>query len=602
MNIIVIMELQRPATPVAAQVADLFAPGMTVPNHDPQLPTPQPYVPPGNVRRNFKSYFSWVSSRAIASVDSILEEGLHSQQSQELPSTAAVQQQTPESRVDNEPGGFTHSNGSTNHVRSLGLPQWLSSGGNQSKLRNPTLKLLFKKHFKFSRSQYPSILIPAQDVNGHPLESRPSQTVDVCASEENGHIEPPITCTGAITAPEEATVQDTHALSTITNNEPIASTHVEVRATQQEANKKIRAVNSPELYSPEMGVYVGHPEKLRPPEPLRSRCHQMIRTRLIFELGAVLEALPLSKAESTVYPELCWSGGKIVGNSSVELIPTLWIRCGSKECQKAVASAAQDLSYLRRYTIRVTTHSPRPASSGARQNRLSDHIVDATGDEILPIDSPETLTWWRSFRVEVQAFHLNDFSACGLKMRFINSTGEKYNCTLGGLVQVNGEIFGLTTAHAMCDAYSETHDADSSGSLRYELRSNASWLPATLISARHGRKDDFQTLQMAQKRSSGNISNSDFALVRLDLQLPRTINRYRVPPVRDVTVQSISEDLEPKSVKLLCSSSDIRAGVLLQDEAFILDKWGCWETRRIRLEKPLGKACKVNVSLIRLND
>jgi hypothetical protein len=216
--------------------------------------------------------------------------------------------------------------------------------------------------------------------------------------------------------------------------------------------------------------------------------------------------------------------------------------------------------------------------------------------------------------IRVQSLSLNQDSACGLEITIREASGIEYMCRLGGMVRVNDVVLGLTTAHAIrkpcldnalnknisdneplfiLDSLCKGHENT------VEARSNFSafataWSPTTLWLAGYG----------ALPSSSGQISSHssitldedmcDFALLQIDFgnhQRPRNTYRNELP---EQHVEQHPDEMKGRAVDVVCSYNDVRSGWLLPGERVIASDIGCWKTRKIQLQKPLGKIMRAS--------
>jgi hypothetical protein len=391
--------------------------------------------------------------------------------------------------------------------------------------------------------------------------------------------------------------------------------------TTGETDIILESIDSTNLYSREPGVYVGKSDILSSPDALEAEWRHVIRPRLVRNLMTVIGALPpsLSRAESTIEPELCMSGTICSGRPTIVLRPTIWIRCGSKACRKAVERAMADLNHMGQFPVYITQHAPRPAGAAQRPIKLSgstDLLPEDLPDAILPVDStpqtgsPVAEDWVQvvgnsTLRIRVQPMLEND-SACGLQVHLHTSTETIYRCTIGGMVLLGDELFGLTTAHAIWDCASYVGDdtdgsSDTTKHLIYGPQFSkldtsfndmpaaycSSWIAATLCAASYGSASSGANLK--------NLVDRDFALLRLELpQGQSVVNRYWTSDGAHV-VRDITHDLGGRNVKVVCSPHHVVEARLLEGERIIIDGGGCWQTRKIRLDQPLGM-CSAGVS------
>lgn len=132
----------------------------------------------------------------------------------------------------------------------------------------------------------------------------------------------------------------------------------------------ILPVDSSSIYcwSAESKTYIGKIKDIPVPEPLEMEWVNVVRVQLLEDLHRVTQSLPrsLPKQKTTIMPELCMVGEAKSPTDFVELKPTVWIRCGSRRCKKAVSEAVKDLRYLHVFSkgrVHVHRRAPRLASS-----------------------------------------------------------------------------------------------------------------------------------------------------------------------------------------------------------------------------------------------
>jgi hypothetical protein len=386
-----------------------------------------------------------------------------------------------------------------------------------------------------------------------------------------------------------------------------------LRSAGQESHTVLEPIGSGKLFSPEKGVYVGKLMELPPPERLQEEWRLTIRPQLLQNLMMVIVSLPkaLPREQTIIEPEFYMSGIHTQGHPAVSLRPTIWIRCGSDSCRKAVQKAAADLSRVNQYRVHVTLHAPRRSSSSKQAplglaRGTTSSSTDMI-DQISPVDpvqpGPTTSTDIDSVEIWVNSLHGNHQSACGLLVKLSGPTGTSRHCTLGGLLMLNDTILGLTTAHGIYDSGHEvsessrqTRDYEAKRWGKHFLRSNNRSLvfprvSATLWAMRFG-KSQYQsnsTTPWSTSRSVGACH--DFALLKLQPQVDVSARNAYLNSGSYVDINTTSRDMSARAVKLVCSAEDVKPGHLLDGEAVILDKVGYWETKKIQLEAPLSKSC-----------
>jgi hypothetical protein len=300
------------------------------------------------------------------------------------------------------------------------------------------------------------------------------------------------------------------------------------------------------------------------------------------------------------------SGQLRPGLQNVVLRPTIWIRCGSSKCREAVQRAVADLQYTRQFPVHITQHAPRPAGwkRDFEEPGSSRHDGKTLPDQLPVLDDRG-----QDLVIQVQALSSNHNSACGLRIHIRDTNGVQYVCRLGGLICFNDIVLGLTTAHAILEprlentenpnseCYEPYFSFDSHNGSSPEIVQNYpadltlpdnGWMSAALWAARYGSSPDSSVAESSQSSATLNENMYDFALLWIMLgsdMLPQ--NRYWNSWFSQ-SVDELSRDLSGREVSIVCSFNDVRRGQLLDGERTIVDDTGCWETRKLQLQQPLG--------------
>jgi hypothetical protein len=179
------------------------------------------------------------------------------------------------------------------------------------------------------------------------------------------------------------------------------------------------------------GLYIGLLSRHQPPTEVR----EWFDDNRVCEM---LKAHVKRKNKSTVYLTaivLCMAG-KLDG-VEVMLTPTIWISGGDKKSKSSIKSSISNLSYLNRFLGRFQMREPH---------------VTVSGPEILSGVRVSSGAGVHTF--EIQAADESLDSVCGTSARFTmeaasdGSTFKSYT-TIGGLILVDGDLFAITTAHAI---------------------------------------------------------------------------------------------------------------------------------------------------------
>jgi hypothetical protein len=648
MNTVFLMEVHRVAQS-SAQVTDLFRPECTVPTTDPGVRLSQPRPNPRRRRREkvLKSV-PWTSLRSSTLTQNTLDAG------QDRQATGA------RNHVDGALREDRRVEESDDRIVSVHQPQQMQSEHNQPTSRapsqsssNPTIlekfttktsmiRLLFWKRVKPQQitpavvSEPPSHelativssvgnLAPALVVAGDdtPTLTSASHVPTEVNSAANSEPSVPHPDLSQISSQPLETGQGQLAVASVTHDSGVGLEVPDIQTMNSGADVVLESINSTKLYSPEQDIVVGKLYELPPPEQALTEWRHEVRPQLIKNLMTVITSLPpsFSRAETTIEPELCMSGTIMQGHQSVALTPTIWIRCGSKTCQKAVQRAIADLSHVKRFPVHVTLHAPRPASGGSAPINLSgasEMPAPENADQIAPARSKQptraarrgvaSLSTQTPLKIRVQSFAGAQRSACGLRVEFSAPDGTCYTCTLGGLVMLNNAVFGLTTAHTICDyaahiarpfQISRLHnskstrekdeDSDDGISAEPPRRSARSSLFATLFAAKFGKLCFPPRTATPNPMAPGLDLNHDFALLQLHPQQSQNARNAYVSSQGYTVIDRTSGDLTGRAVHLVCSSKNVVFGHLLDGDCVLFDKEGSWQTRKIQLSSPLGK-------------
>jgi hypothetical protein len=647
------------------QATDLLGPDFTVPITDPKIHLSQPRTDSDRRAKKFLKSIPRISLRPVRSADSAPEvirsksrsnkTRNGSRQPQPESSNGFVPHQTNQ-LAPGDTCATTHES-----LQSNSAPQEL----NQDEVRTPKLRLLFWK--KIKPQKVPHITesaIPQENAGTTATDTRIHPAIVITdantypVATETNHMDDCVTVlspapsirsqattashditamSGALPAnvalPVEwapslhsSSVQDqitpapvaSEPCSPVTKT-PEAGQANEVTEDDSSQTKETETVNvdinSTKVYSPEKGYFVGKLYELPPPEILQLHWRQTIRPQLVRNLRAVIASLPqsMTTSETTIEPELIMCGVSFDGYSTVTLAPTIWIRCGSNKCRKAVQQAVTDLSVVQQIPVHVTLQPPRQASAGQAPEFLFRVTRPDLVDEILPVDPPgrstraapvssipsyTQLPAENSLGIRVQSLVDNQRSACGLRVQLSSPKGARYTCTLGGLVLLDDAVVGLTTGHAIFDEplATKAYNPNSTNPSSHDLRNNDTSyesrikfpVPASLRAARFG--SFYFPPRPESAHASSNNDNHDFALLQLHAdRIEVARNTYRTSQGHQ-TIDTISRDLTARAVQVVCSSEDVKPGQLIDGDCVIIDKTGYWETRKIQLETPLGKS------------
>jgi hypothetical protein len=629
------------------QATDLLGPDFAVPTSDPGRHPSQPRADSAHLTKRLLKFIPRISLRQVSSADSTSEVGRAKSRSKKSYNKPQYLQSRNNARV------LAHQTNQAaledtcvprhGNVQSNSAPQELD----QDEVRIPMLKLLFLKMIRSQkvphiagsslRQENAVSIVPTTvahpDVVSTEDDTRPVATDPGPMVSATTVIAPPIeqalnvhsSSVKAQISPTPVTLPTEFRSPVMTTSETAQSGKAVQDRTAQTRDHKIDTVDeeigSTKMYSPEQGIFVGKLYELPPREDLQLEWRQKIRPQLVKNLMTVIASLPqsLTRSETTIEPELIMSGSSFHGRSAVTLMPTIWIRCGSKQCRKAVQQAVADLSHVQQFPVHVTLHAPRPAGAGQAPESLSRATDPSLVDEILPVEADSStrsitvtnvpdhtpLPTRNPLSIRVQSLIGNQRSACGLRVQFSSSNGENYTCTLGGLVLLDNVVVGLTTAHAIFDYESDpdvfspkkVHDSHSTKHSGQDMRNNEPStqsrikfsVPASLRAANFGNFYFPSRPASAHVASPKNEDNHDFALLQLHPERSETARNIYQTSHGYQPIDTISRDLTAKAVRVVCSSEDVKSGQLIEGDCVLIDKAGYWETKKIQLETPLGK-------------
>ncbi|KAK7180774.1 hypothetical protein PSPO01_13216 [Paraphaeosphaeria sporulosa] len=358
---------------------------------------------------------------------------------------------------------------------------------------------------------------------------------------------------------------------------------------------------------------VGRTRKITCPQPLLIQWEKDILPRLMKDLAAVSSwSLP----DETFEAELRMAGYVTKKDTTVELKPTVCIRCTSKTCRKEFEKAVKDLDYLVSFCsggVEVRLGAPHLAATEAEALPLT-----AGAQKELPIQEENNINQVRM----IQPWIDGD-SACGLKLKIsttVNDTDIESISTIGGLIKVDGKIYGLTTAHGMiappklpvsrpyssCSSQVSTSESDSESELDDPMDLNHTRAKKAIATVHMpGQWNDLsfdglacfcgQTQPFAPADDKLASNDADFALIELGLSSERLLfNSYEIHGEREAHIDSniYSKTAIPGQVFLLLDNnpnSPPMKGYLLQGSANLRNKNGVFFTQKIELDRRLPK-------------
>jgi hypothetical protein len=201
---------------------------------------------------------------------------------------------------------------------------------------------------------------------------------------------------------------------------------------------------------------------------------------------------------------------------------------------------------------------------------------------------------------------------------------QRFCCTIGGLVSIDGTVWGLTTAHSLLGAYDsygsqgshDSHDSDAVNThwgpaytseitnvtLSHELSYSGvpSHAPTSDITTPWKEKSSAKLgIACYSQRCLGPLDynerrpdGTDFALIKFDRSNSNLDNTYRITDQRvspaECKIDHLSAELNSGVVSILCSPDDVRTGYLLGGSALFMDRTSVFTSMKIQLDAPLG--------------
>ena len=404
-------------------------------------------------------------------------------------------------------------------------------------------------------------------------------------------------------------------------------------------------------------IYVGKLKEMPPPRALEKEWIER-RRQLLNDLSPVINSLPrsLSDAQTRCEPELCMAGDASDKSGTVQLKPTVWIRCGSPKCKKAVRQAVKDLSYIHVFSsgpVRVHLNAPWPAAI-TTCNGFDEVFSSAIKEPVSETQAsesqrhsfnriPPSFEGRASLRIRIML--PENSSACGMRARITsiqNSRLQQHNCVIGGLIRVDGIVYGLTTGHSIFDSLlpnsSEdtsdlSDDGDDSDSGSLSLQDNAQRTPSIqppLPSAAEDRliSSTYQAeASWSNRWSEGKLGpvsyaglfgadrymdhvyhtplSSDFALIEMSLTDPSLSNTYESAdiftagtseePTRTIkwNVDNVAEVPQSGEVKILSGTKGVQTAFVLTGDAAFMQRGAVFWTKKLQTKYPLGQCLLV---------
>ena len=332
------------------------------------------------------------------------------------------------------------------------------------------------------------------------------------------------------------------------------------------------------------------------PIALVHRWNESIKPQLDQDLQRLVHSADGAKEFILSNVQLCMVGLK--RGNTLYAQPTILITCGTKECKRRVEKDLRRLKlhYLHEFGRPIHfRYQPSPlywAASMVTPQDLSD-------EETLALNSQKSC---------LEDLNM-DCTSCGLNLEFtVRQSGhqERFNTTLGGILCIGGEFYGMTTAHtflANWDSIAQRGDRDSLvlrptvnphrmlsevevyDGLAYSFFGNVARINSHFNTLESSACSYLEEVSRAHSRSSTVISSaSDWALFAIP---PSWILPNIHRPRGYLTSISPKLRLRPGIVHILHSLDSRCVGHLTQPSTSFYTKNGVMDVREVVLETPL---------------
>lgn len=346
---------------------------------------------------------------------------------------------------------------------------------------------------------------------------------------------------------------------------------------------------------------------------------------------------PRLRAEETATEaELCMAGKRFKmprctdKGGFIGLKPTIWVSCGSERCRRKVHEDIGRLPYLNRFLsthnmdeVHVCRGAPRPATTERSPDRSE-----------------------RGYPIENVSFHIQLLpddagTICGAKARYTVHTAQgnyEHYSTIGGLVCIDNQVFGLTTAHGVVGEISyrtaiSKSDIVSISTLDSDHSSNDSESEDESDTTEHqdGRNLSLESRPYSQEldglqwkrqqfprtlaylncgTSAGDWSfpencsgASDFALIDLNSYSGISNNFISSKGPTPVSGHLLLTELVDGEVNIINARGQMAIpGQLLPGEFSVILKGVIMRTKKIRIQSHLGKHLLYSIFLGRATD
>lgn len=389
------------------------------------------------------------------------------------------------------------------------------------------------------------------------------------------------------------------------------------------------------VFSSADGLFTARRRSFPVPIALRERWDTEIKTKLIQDISPVLRRLPrnLSRYQTSIELEFCMAGYQRPGSQIVCMLPSVWIKCGSKKCVKLMKQEVEHLAYLKTFScgsVVVSQEAPRLAMQPTQTSALGGHTTSGAFSTFVVTEE----------RPDVVFAHVNPqtrWTTCGIHLEVQGHGGQidfvlSNRAVIGGLIEFQGSLYGLTTAHVFLEdrennestGTTESDDeddednaddaiSDAAGSTLTHTTQRTSQQQTHLdqheaddrdICSEHpdrvseGQPVVLKGWAFAHRASiTGSFattirvsSYTDYALLDISRLFVRNNNSYMSSPHREIEITRIGEQAEPGEVQILIQPMTPMTGYLLDGTATMMDRYGVLSVRKIELGTSIRKS------------
>jgi hypothetical protein len=394
----------------------------------------------------------------------------------------------------------------------------------------------------------------------------------------------------------------------------------------------------------EKDVYIGIPGKGGIPTPalgVQREWAAEIKPRLAKDIMILLQSLPMAVSKKEMIElSLCMAGTVVGQADSVDLKIAVAIRCKTEDCQRILRKRLASSLYLQSFSqgpvcIRLGGMRLSSEPSIAYKNTMASAFGSLGKEKVsLEVQSGATRI---SKSVKSQSALTKDtsisiglVSACGLSLDVeVVRNGHRTTqySTIGGLIKLNGTLYGLTAGHPILADQDDTQisafepttisDVQSTKTrlMNTQQSTNSSediivatvtlrrTVPLKLIEAEGKATLGSLALEVGPMSYAGRGSRttleqlmttdigSDFALIQISKQSDLVLSNHYLEPDTGLPVSITEFAQKPSSglVYIIVGSNTVCTGQLRAGDAMLVLRNALLDTQIIQTDKSLSK-------------